>query len=293
MSLGWSLFILALVVLNVGGCAWLIRWSSKLSAGEGETTGHVWDHDLEEGNNPLPRWWLGLFWITIAFAIGYLVFFPSTGRLQGLLGWSETGQYEREMKQAEETYGKIFAAFAKTPIEQLAKDAPALAAGRNLFVNNCAACHGSDARGARGFPNLTDPEWLYGGTPQAIQTTILNGRIGVMPSFGATLDQDTRELLADYVTHLAGREVPAARVAAGAPKFLTFCAACHGPTGQGNQVLGAPALANEYWLHGSSRSVILDVITKGRTNRMPAQGPWLGEDRVHVLAAYVYSLSHK
>jgi cytochrome c oxidase cbb3-type subunit 3 len=290
MTLGWSVFIAALVVVNVGGCAWLILWSSKMQAGEGETTGHVWDGDLTEGNNPLPRWWLGLFWITIVFGIGYAIAFPSLGSFS-LLGWSQAGQYEREIARAEQTYGRIFAAFAETPVEQLAHDPAALAAGRNLFVNNCAQCHGSDARGARGFPNLTDDEWLWGGSPDAIETTIARGRTGVMPPFGAALDEPTRELLADYVLHLAGRDVDESRVAEAQPKFAAYCSACHGPTGQGNNVLGAPALANEVWLHGSSRSVIYDVITNGRTNTMPTQEPWLGEDRVHVLAAYVRSLS--
>ena len=291
MSTGWSIFIFVLVALNVIGAGWLIRWSSRMSTGEQATTGHVWDGDIVEGNNPLPRWWLGLFWITIAFGLVYLAAYPSFGDFS-LLGWNQTKQYEEEIAAAEAVYGELFAKFAATPIEALSRDPAALSAGRNLFANNCAACHGSDARGARGYPNLTDDEWLWGGTPAQIETTIEHGRIGVMPAFGAPLSDDQRNLLADYVQHLAGREIDSERVTQGQQLFTTYCAACHGPTGDGNPVLGAPRLSNEIWLHGAGRSVIYDVITNGRMGQMPAQEPVLGDDRVHVLAAYVYSLSH-
>jgi cytochrome c oxidase cbb3-type subunit III len=290
MTIGWTVFVVALVAAQIVGAAWLISWSSKTDIGEGATTGHVWDGDVVEGNNPLPRWWLGLFWITIAFGLVYLVVYPSFGDFS-LTGWNEIGQYDEEIEAAEAVYGKVFAAFAATPVEELASNPDARSAGRNLFVNNCAACHGSDARGARGYPNLTDEEWLYGGKPAQITATIKGGRTGVMPPFGAGLNDEQRSLLADYVTHLAGREVDPARVEAGRLLFTMSCSACHGPNGEGNQLLGAPRLANEIWLHGSGRSVILDVITNGRTSMMPAQEPILGADRVHVLAAYVYGLS--
>jgi cytochrome c oxidase cbb3-type subunit 3 len=292
MSFGWTVFVIALVVLQVVGAGWLILWSSRAGGGEGATTGHTWDGDVVEGNNPLPRWWLGLFWLTILFTIVYVVVYPSFGTFSWL-GWSQVEQYEQEIATAEDTYGPLFAAFAARPIEELANDPSALRAGRNLFVNNCAACHGSDARGARGYPNLTDEEWMYGGEPTQILATIKGGRTGVMPGFGAGLSAEQRELLADYVTHLAGRSVDAARVAQGQTLFTTNCAACHGLNGEGNQLLGAPRLANEIWLHGSGRNVILDVISNGRINAMPAQEPVLGADRVHVLAAYVYSLSKR
>ncbi|HVY66190.1 MAG TPA: cytochrome-c oxidase, cbb3-type subunit III [Gammaproteobacteria bacterium] len=292
MTLGVTIFVVILVVAQIVGAAWLMMASSRTNVGEGATTGHVWDGDVVEGNNPLPRWWLGLFWLTIVFAIAYVLLYPSFGTFS-LLGWSEIDQYDREVKDAEAIYGKLFASFAATPIEELAKNPAALSAGRNLFVNNCAQCHGSDARGARGFPNLTDDEWLGGGEPAQIENTIKGGRTGVMPAFGAGIPEEQRNLLTDYVQHLAGREIDAARVEQGRPLFLANCSACHGPDGQGNQLIGAPKLANEIWLHGSGRSTIFDVITNGRTNQMPAQEPILGADRVHVLAAYVYSLSHR
>jgi cytochrome c oxidase cbb3-type subunit 3 len=292
MTLGWSLFVLIITLANVAACAWLMRWSSRMSTGEGKTTGHRWDGDIVEGNNPLPRWWLGLFWITIVWGVLFFVAYPSFGDYS-LLGWNQIKQYEEEVAAAEAVYGEIFAAFAATPLEELSRDPAALSAGRNLFVNNCATCHGSDARGARGYPNLADAEWQWGGDPQQILTTILGGRTGIMPGFSATLDENTRELLADYVQHLAGREVADDRVEAGRQHYNSFCFACHGAMGEGNALLGGPPLANEIWLHGSGRSAILDVINNGRMGAMPAQEPLLGEDRAHVLAAYVLSLGRE
>jgi cytochrome c oxidase cbb3-type subunit 3 len=292
MSTGWSLFVLAFVIVNVGGCAWLIRWSGRMAVGDGETTGHVWDGDLVEGNHPMPRWWLGLFWITIAGGILLMIAYPSFGDFS-LLGWTQVQQYDREIATGEERYGKLFAAFAATPLEELAHDDAALAAGRNLFVNNCAACHGSDARGARGYPNLTDSEWNWGGKPNDISSTIGRGRTGTMPPFGAALPEGTRRELVAFVESLAGREVDAATAAAGRQHFSLYCAACHGPGGEGNPLLGAPYLANELWLHGTGRETIFDVITNGRTSTMPAHEALLGPDRVHVLAAYVLSLAQQ
>jgi cytochrome c oxidase cbb3-type subunit 3 len=289
----WSVFILVLVIGNVALCAWLMTWTSKIDPGEGKTTGHRWDGDIVEGNNPLPRWWLGLFWLTIAFSAVYLLAYPGVGTFAGMLGWSQVGQYEEEIARAEENYGAIFAAFAGTPITELATDPAALSAGRNLFANNCAACHGSDGRGARGFPNLTDDEWQWGGAPETIEATILNGRTGAMPAFGAVLDAAAVELLADYVLHLGGEDMDATRAQAAAPQYATYCAVCHGAEGQGGPLFGAPPFANDIWLYGRGRTIVRDVITNGRTNTMPAQGALLGADRVHVLAAYVVSLSQR
>jgi cytochrome c oxidase cbb3-type subunit 3 len=290
MTTGWSIFVFVLTLANVVGAGLLIRWSMNLPVPEGETTGHVWDGDVVEGNNPLPRWWLGLFWITIAFSVVFCTAYPAFGDFS-LLGWSQQKQYDEEVAAAEAVYGEIFAAFAARPLTELARDPAALSAGRNLFVNNCATCHGSDARGARGFPNLTDAEWQWGGAPETIQTTITGGRTGVMPALGAVLGDANVDLVVDYVQSLAGRNPPADRVAAGQVQFQTYCVACHGAAGEGNPLLGALPLNNEIWRYGSGASAIRDVVMNGRTGQMPAQGPVLGDDRVHVLAAYVLSLS--
>lgn len=292
MSTNWTMFVIALVVVNVVGCAWLIFWSGRMSGGQGGTTGHVWDGDLVEANHPLPRWWLGLFWLTIVWGIVLMLAYPSFGDFS-LLGWSQTKQYDAEIAAAERQYGALFRGLAATPIEQLSNDPAAISAGRNLFVNNCAACHGSDARGARGYPNLTDAEWQWGGKPDEIRATILAGRTGTMPAFGATLPETARYELADYVQRLAGRSVDPVSAATGEGHFKLYCAACHGAGGEGNPLLGALPLENEIWLHGSGRSAIYDVITNGRTNTMPPHEPLLGADRAHVLAAYVLSLQEK
>lgn len=290
MTLGWSLFVLVLTVANIAAAGALILWFSRTRTSEGATTGHVWDGDVEEGNNPMPRWWLGLFWLTIVWGIVFFVLYPAFGEWS-LLGWSQTGQYDDEVAAAEEVYGEIFAGFAATPIPQLRSDPAALSAGRNLFVNNCATCHGSDARGARGYPNLADDEWQWGSAPEQIVATIANGRTGVMPGFGQSFDDEAVDLLVDYVQSLAGRDVDADRVAAAETQYRSFCSACHGPSGEGNAILGAPAFTNETWLYGGGAGVIRDIIVNGRMGQMPAQEPLLGADRVHVLAAYVLSLS--
>lgn len=292
MTTGWTIFVVVLTAANVLGAAWLILWSSRMSVpggDEGATTGHVWDEDIVEGNNPLPRWWLGLFWITIVFSVVFMILYPSFGDFS-LLGWSQEQQYEEEIAAAEEVYGEIFAAFAATPLAELSEDPDAMSAGRNLFVNNCATCHGSDARGARGFPNLTDAEWQWGGDPQQILTSITNGRTGVMPPLGAALGDDV-DAVVDYVQSLAGRDVDEASAAAGQARYQALCIACHGPTGQGNALLGAPDLTNEIWVYGGGPGAIRESIVAGRNGQMPAQEPILGADRVHVLAAYVLSLS--
>ena len=289
MTTGWTIFVLVLTAIQIIAAGWLMFWSSRMSVPEGETTGHVWDGDVVEGNNPLPRWWLGLFWITIVFSIVFCIFYPAFGDFS-LLGWSQQQQYEEEVAAAEEVYGAIFAGFAATPLTELANDEAALSAGRNLFVNNCATCHGTDGRGARGFPNLTDGEWLWGGNPEQIRTSIINGRTAVMPALGVALG-DNVDAVVDYVQYLAGRDIAPDRVAAGQTLYQTLCVACHGPTGDGNALLGAPALNNEIWLYGGGPSAIRESIVDGRSGQMPAQEPILGEDRVHVLAAYVLSLA--
>jgi len=299
MSSFWSGWIIVLTVGNILACFWLIRWTMKSRAGEaqsGDVTGHTWDGDLQEYNNPLPRWWLWLFYITLVFAAVYLALYPGLGNFKGLKGWSSHGsQYEAEMAAAEQKYGPIYKQYAAVSVTDLAtqpKYEEARAMGKRLFLTYCMQCHGSDAGGARGFPNLTDKDWLWGGSPEQITMTIANGRNGIMPSH-AHLGEQAIDNVASYVMSLSGRQVDAAKAAAGKQVFLSAgCIGCHGMDGTGNQMLGAPNLTDKTWLYGGSEGVIKQTITKGRKGVMPAHQDLLGSDKVHLLAAYVYSLSH-
>ena len=289
----WSWFIIAIVG---GGIIWLIyllRGTNKAETEEGVPTGHVWDENLEELNNPLPRWWLWLFYITIVFSIGYLILYPGMGSFKGILGWTEVGEYEAEVAAADAEFGPIFAKFEQTPIPELAADPAAMKAGERLYVTYCAVCHGSDARGATGFPNLRDNDWLYGGSPEQIEATLLHGRNGVMPAWETSLGEEGIDQVANYVMSIAGREVDTASAEAGKAKYDMFCVGCHMPDGTGNQALGAPNLTNNIWLYGGSPRAIKETLAKGRNGRMPAHGEFLGSAKVHILAAYVYSLSHQ
>jgi cytochrome c oxidase cbb3-type subunit 3 len=295
MTTGWTLFIVILTAINVIGSVWLLLATSRRSPGEmtpgAETTGHTWDGDLKEFNNPLPRWWLWLFYLTVLFAIAYMVLYPGLGSWKGTLGWTQQRQWEEEVAAAEAAAAPVFARFAGMSLEQLSKDPDALRVARNLYANNCSMCHGSDARGAAGFPNLTDGDWLYGGDPDTLVATLSHGRNGIMPPWGETLGQQGVEQVAAYVLTLSGQQAPAAMAAEGKPKFEMYCAACHGIDGKGMQALGAPNLTDDVWLYGSGVDVIRYGIINGRNNLMPAQLENLGEDRVRLLAAYVMSIS--
>jgi cytochrome c oxidase cbb3-type subunit 3 len=292
VSSGWSIFIAVATVVSLLACLGLLIVASrrKVMAGD-NTTGHVWDGDLRELNNPLPRWWAILFVLTIVFAGVYLVLYPGLGSYSGELKWSEDGQYQAEMKKAEAELAPLYAGFSGMTPQALAADPKARAIGERLFVNNCAPCHGSDARGSIGFPNLTDADWLWGGKPEDIVTTITAGRIGAMPSMAAAVgtSDDVRNV-ANYVLSLSGS--PHSNVAAelGRAKFIA-CAACHGADGKGNQALGAPNLTDKVWLHGWGEEKIIRAISQGWHNVMPAQAGRLSEAQIRVLASYVWSLS--
>ncbi len=294
----WSVYVALIALVSVVGCG-VFLWVQSTAkgtavAGQAETMGHVWDENLAEYNNPLPRWWSWLFYITVFFALGYLAVYPGLGTYQGAFGWSSRGQYEGEMKQAEAQYAPIFAKYQGQDIKTVAADPEARKMGERLFLTYCAQCHGSDARGARGFPNLTDNDWLWGGEPEQIEASILEGRQGVMPAH-AHLGAETVKDLANYVRSLSpdGLAHDAARAARGKEAFATVgCTACHGPDAKGTQALGAPNLTDATWLYGSSEATLVETIGKGRTNKMPAHKDFLGEAKVHLLAAYVYGLSH-
>jgi cytochrome c oxidase cbb3-type subunit 3 len=258
-----------------------------------KTTGHVWDEDLTELNTPMPRWWMGLFYLTIVFGIGYLVLYPGLGSYAGRLGWKSSGAYQAEVRKANLDYSPLFDKYLSQDIKAVARDPQAHEIGQRLFLNYCAQCHGSDARGNKGYPNLTDGDWLYGGEPSVIKETIMKGRHGQMPPMGAALGSDKDiENVAHYVRSLSGLTADPVKVAFGKPKFGA-CAACHGFDAHGNPALGAPNLTDKVWLYGGSAETVMETIRKGRDNTMPAWGEFLGEGKAHVLAAYVWSLSNE
>jgi cytochrome c oxidase cbb3-type subunit III len=288
----WNIYVAGIVTVSILGCAWLLYANTiKRTGGPVQLHGHTWDENLQEYNHPLPRWWMWLFYITIVFGIVYLAVYPGFGTFQGSFGWSSSGQYEAEMKKATDQYAPIFDKYLKEDLKVVAADPNAKATGERLFLTYCMQCHGSDARGAKGFPNLTDGDWLYGGDPVQIQTTILEGRNGVMPPFGPALGADGVKDVAHYVRSLSGLAADSLRVQRGKEIFQQNCVACHGPDGKGMQAVGAPNLTDQVWLYGSSENTIAETVTKGRNNRMPAFKEFLGEAKVHLLAAYVYGLS--
>lgn len=288
----WNVYVAGLVFLSIAFCMFiLLANKTKPTEGAVQLQDHVWDETLQEWNNPLPHWWTYLFWITNIFAVAYLVLYPGFGANQGSFGWSAVGQYDKEMKEANDKYAPIFEKYSKMELQAVAADKEAHAMGERMFMTYCAQCHGSDARGAKGFPNLADSDWLYGGEPETIKTTIMEGRQGMMPPFGPALGTEGVKDVANFVRSLSGLNHDAARAERGKEIFAANCAACHGPEATGNQMIGAPNLTDKTWLYGSSEATIIETVTKGRTNRMPAHKDFLGEAKVHLLAAYVYSLS--
>jgi cytochrome c oxidase cbb3-type subunit 3 len=288
----WNAYVMVLVFLSIAFCVFvLVSNNKKRTSGPVGLHDHIWDETLQEYNNPLPRWWMYMFWITIIFAIVYLAMYPGFGNNQGKLGWSSGGQWEAEQKAAAEKYGPIFAKFRTMDLNAVAGDKEANAMGQRLFLTYCAQCHGADAKGAKGFPNLTDSDWLYGGEPETIKTTVLGGRQGMMPPFGPALGADGTKDVANYVRSLSGLAHDSLRAQRGKELFAQNCVACHGPEAKGTPALGAPNLTDKTWLYGSAEATIIETVTNGRTNQMPAFKEFLGEDKVHLLAAYVLSLS--
>ena len=293
----WHWFVVSLTVLFIIWCVWLVSWSAKQGpkdVADDDLVGHKWDGDLEEWNNPAPKWWLYLYFITIAWGIGFLIAMPGLGNFQGMLGWSSASQYEAEMQYAAATYEPIYEKFAAMDFADLTRDEEALSLGRSLYASYCTTCHGSDARGAPGFPNLTDDDWQWGSGEHNIVTTITNGRMAVMTPWGQILGSDEAVTnMAKYVRSLSGLEETDEEVQAMQTQFRTFCGACHMPTGTGNPALGAPNLTDDVWLYGSSIDTIRTAIINGRNGQMPAYGEMLGPNRTKILAAYVASLSQQ
>ncbi len=289
---GWAWFVAVGTVVSLVFCLFLLVIASrrKVMAND-NTTGHIWDVDLRELNNPLPRWWMYLFVITVVFAAVYLAFYPGLGTHQGTLKWTSVGQYEAEQAKARQAMEPVYARFVSMTAEQLGSDAAAMGIGQRLFLNNCAQCHGSDGRGSKGFPNLADDDWLGGDTHDYVKDVITNGRIGNMPAMAAAVGsaEDVRNV-AQYVLSLSGSAHNSVAAQLGKAKFAA-CAACHGADGKGMQAVGAPNLSDKVWLHGWGEQAIVNIVTQGKQNVMPAQGRLLTPEQVHVLGAYVLNMS--
>lgn len=296
----WSWYVIALVVLNIGGCVWLLWWTAKRRPGDPAPTdtSHVWDGDVTEYNKPLPRWWINLFYLTIIFTIGYVAWFGGLGGYLGYAQWTSQKEYGVERKQQDAQLNKVFARYEGRSIDVLARDPQAVSIGRSIFANTCSGCHGSSAHGAIGYPNLTDDIWHWGGTPDRVLETVLNGREGVMPEWGKVLTGMGGENAVDYVAAYVRtlRDPTLLRsdylATQGKPLYESLCVACHGPAGKGNAQMGAPDLTDDYWLYGGSNAQIHASIAKGRHGIMPAHRGLLGETRAKIVAAYVWSLSH-
>ena len=291
-SNGWSIFIALATLVSLVACLVLLVFASRRKPMAGDnSTGHVFDEDLVEMNNPLPLWWVVLFVLTVLFSFVYVYAFPGLGASPGTLGWTSRGELEADQAKVAASMAKVYGEFAQQPAEALGRDVRAMAIGQRLFINNCATCHGSDARGSKGFPNLTDNDWLHGGSPEKIEETITLGRTGVMPPMAAAVGSATDvHDVANYVLSLSKSPHDSIAASAGKAKFAV-CAACHGGDGKGNAAIGAPNLTDGVWLHGWGEAAITAIVNNGKTNVMPAQGGRLSPQQIHVLASYVWGLS--
>jgi cytochrome c oxidase cbb3-type subunit III len=321
MSAVLSILIASLVVLNILACLWLLYWTSKKRAapspelantgsansrlattdpatadpattdpattGEPETTGHIWDGDLREYNNPLPKWWLNMFYLTIAFAVVYLIVYPGLGNYTGYFRWSSAHEHDLKSRAERELYLAAFTPLRELSFADLRNDARAQKLAQSMFSTNCSACHGSDAQGAKGFPNLRDADWIYGDEPETVMTTIRDGRQAAMPPWQAVLGENGVKEVVAYVQQRSGQPSEAALASAGKARFDMFCMACHGPDGKGNKTLGAPNLTDAIWLYGGDAVALSESIGNGRNGVMPSQKAILNEDQIRVLAAWV------
>jgi cytochrome c oxidase cbb3-type subunit 3 len=285
------MWIIVLTSITMVGIIWILFANRKREQPPTDkTTGHVYD-GIEELDNPLPAWWFYMFVITIVWAIGYLILYPGMGNFPGVLGWTQVGQYDREVAAADERFRDMRDRYMALSVEEIAVDPKVRKMGMRMFGNNCAQCHGADAKGSYGFPNLTDKDWLYGGSPDEIKASITNGRQGTMPAWGDIIgDQGVTDVTA-YVLSVNGREADPAQATAGEKVFQTYCAACHGADATGNPAMGAPNLANGIWLYGGNAEQISHSVRAGRAGVMPVHKNTLSEDKIHILTAYVYGLS--
>ena len=293
MASFWSYWIIILTSITLVGLTWILFANRKREAqAEDKTTGHVAD-GIEEFDNPLPAWWFYMFVITIVWGVGYLIVYPGMGNFAGVIGWTQVGQYDKEVAAADEKYRDMRDRYLALPVEEIAGDPAVRKMGMRMFANNCAQCHGADAKGRYGFPNLTDDDWIFGGDPATIKATLEHGRQAVMPAWGSIIGDKGVTDVTRYVLSLNGRDVEEAQIAAGETVYQTYCVACHGAEGLGNPALGAPNLTNGVWLYGGSEEQLAHTIRAGRNGMMPAFKDTLSEDKIHIISAYVYGLNRQ
>ncbi len=291
MASFWSIWVIVLTIITFVGMTWLLFANRKREQKLDEkTTGHVYD-GIEEYDNPLPAWWFYMFVITIVWGVGYLIAYPGMGNFPGLLGWTQLEQYEERVSEAEEKYRAMRDRYLAMPVEEIADDPAVRKMGMRMFGNNCAQCHGADAKGGYGFPNLADDNWLSGGSPEAIKASIINGRNAVMPAWGDILKDEGIANVTQYILSLNGRDADPKQAEAGEKLYQTYCVACHGADASGNTALGSPNLKNGIWLYGGSAEQIAHSLRAGRNGQMPSFKDTLGEDKIHIITAYVYGLS--
>ncbi len=295
MSTFWSVWIIVLTVICLALVIWVLLANCKVAVNdsddpENRTTGHIYD-GIEEYDNPLPKWWFQLFILTLIFGAIYLILYPGMGAWKGIIGWTSVSELRADQEKAREDYKDSYDIYAKMPVEELVHDGRAMKMATRLFSNNCAVCHGADGGGFLGFPNLTDSDWLYGGSPETIKQTITHGRNGIMPAWGKVIGEQSVESVTEYVLQLSGQEYNPQLVQAGQQVFQQTCVACHGAEGKGQQSLGAPNLTDEVWLYDGSRQGVQHSVRNGLNNQMPAQKEMLRDEKIHLLTAYVYKLS--
>lgn len=291
MSAGWSLLVLIGTIATMAGSAWLL-----ISNRDKKATGERMDHEfdgIEEFDNPLPAWWVTLFFVTIIFGAGYVAYYPALGNLPGAGEWSSAKEWQYRVDQHELRYAPLYEELAAQSPDELIKQPRAMQIGRRLYLNNCSTCHGVTAQGSVGFPNLTDEEWIWGAEFDNIKSGIINGRAANMPAWGEVLSEQQIREVVDFVKFLSRGDTQAAASQPGQTHYVTYCVACHGAQGQGNTLVGGTPLNNDIWLYGGDDAAITASIVNGRMGNMPAQGPIVGEEKAHVLAAYIYSLRTK
>jgi len=271
-----------------------------------QTTGHEWD-GIREFDNPLPRWWLWTFYATIVWSVIYTILYPAwplvSAATPGILGYSTREEVARDIDRFDEMNASVEAKLVEADLAAVPENPDllnyALNAGEAVFQINCAPCHGAGAAGFKGYPNLLDNAWLWGGTIEAIHTTIRHGirndqdpaaRSSQMPAWGATLGEEGVAQVVQYVRQISGQEADAAMAGAGAELYAGNCAACHGPDGNGNDALGAPALNDAIWLYGGDVASLTETLMNGRGGVMP---PWQGrlsEGDARAVSVYVHQL---